>query len=358
MTENLREGHFFRVLKDKATDTWDRLSFWTKARDVEFNDGRNLEERLPFDFAIDAKGNYGYKKMGADTVTPFRNPVGDATAADVLQGKVFSNAYSDNVVGTMVNRGSLNQTLAAGVRLPIEPGYYSGGAVIAKANSDTYVLGSENKVYDMGAFSNYRYADGRPTYNAGYADGYGKGSNSSRVEMYKVTSLEYVNESSSIISHESISSPSFNFNYPQSSSNVFIQNIEIQLLERVVIEGSPVTIKNVTVSVPALIIDGITTNKTLTTESFFMVPTRETMTGDGYAHTIYGLHNEKYVKQTRGTSLLQYTPNNGRLMCYYGYIDYPENDTAPFATRPASFDVYVAVGFGEQSDFRFKDFTL
>lgn len=43
MTERKISGKKYRILSDIANDTWDRISFWTKASDVEFNDGRDLE---------------------------------------------------------------------------------------------------------------------------------------------------------------------------------------------------------------------------------------------------------------------------------------------------------------------------
>ena len=52
-------------------------------------------------FGIDEQGRYGYKKVGADSVTPFRNPQGTATADEVLEGYTFANANADEVQGEM-----------------------------------------------------------------------------------------------------------------------------------------------------------------------------------------------------------------------------------------------------------------
>lgn len=43
MQENKIGGKFYRILIDEVNDIWDRLSFWTKASDVEFADGSVLE---------------------------------------------------------------------------------------------------------------------------------------------------------------------------------------------------------------------------------------------------------------------------------------------------------------------------
>ena len=41
------------------------------------SDGKSLKEKLPFKFGIDENGNYGYIKVGADTVTPFKSGTSD-----------------------------------------------------------------------------------------------------------------------------------------------------------------------------------------------------------------------------------------------------------------------------------------
>lgn len=46
MTENIVTGKKYRVLTDAENDQWDRISFWTKASDIEFEDGKNLEEKM------------------------------------------------------------------------------------------------------------------------------------------------------------------------------------------------------------------------------------------------------------------------------------------------------------------------
>lgn len=43
MQENKIGGKLYRILIDEVNDIWDRLSFWTKASDVEFADGSVLE---------------------------------------------------------------------------------------------------------------------------------------------------------------------------------------------------------------------------------------------------------------------------------------------------------------------------
>ena len=46
INEEIVTGRKFRKLLDEATRLWQRISFWTKASDVEFDDGKTAEEKL------------------------------------------------------------------------------------------------------------------------------------------------------------------------------------------------------------------------------------------------------------------------------------------------------------------------
>lgn len=43
MTENIVTGKKYRILTDAANDIWDRISFWTKASDVQYDDNTTAE---------------------------------------------------------------------------------------------------------------------------------------------------------------------------------------------------------------------------------------------------------------------------------------------------------------------------
>ncbi len=45
INEQIVTGRKFRRLKNEETKLWERLSIWTKAVDVEFNDGKNAETK-------------------------------------------------------------------------------------------------------------------------------------------------------------------------------------------------------------------------------------------------------------------------------------------------------------------------
>lgn len=46
VNEQIVTGRKFRKLVDGTTKLWERISFWKKASDVEFNDGNNFEIKV------------------------------------------------------------------------------------------------------------------------------------------------------------------------------------------------------------------------------------------------------------------------------------------------------------------------
>lgn len=103
MAENIVTGRKYRILTDAAQQLWDRVSFWSKASDTEYNDGKDAETKngaingITSDvngeatdvaasikvvhdlndslgglkFAQDGEGNWGFIPSGADAVIPF-----------------------------------------------------------------------------------------------------------------------------------------------------------------------------------------------------------------------------------------------------------------------------------------------
>lgn len=57
-------------------------------------------------------------------------PTGDATAADVLTGKTFSNAQNVGISGTMPNRGAVSASIEAGNSYTIPEGYHNGSGTV------------------------------------------------------------------------------------------------------------------------------------------------------------------------------------------------------------------------------------
>ena len=46
INETIVTGRKFRKLADETTKLWQRMSFWKKASDIEFNDGKNAENKV------------------------------------------------------------------------------------------------------------------------------------------------------------------------------------------------------------------------------------------------------------------------------------------------------------------------
>ena len=125
---------------------------------------------------------------------------GTAVESDVLVGKTFSNNTGINKVGTMPNRGSINQTLSpSNTSYNISQGYHNGNGVISilpqeKTITSSYsiqtIVPDDNKIlskvtvnpltqngtftpttnssaHDMGASNTYRYVNTNIVYDLG-----------------------------------------------------------------------------------------------------------------------------------------------------------------------------------------------
>ena len=102
---------------------------------VYVSDATAWRTALEFPFKLGKSGTtYGYYKDGETTLTPFRNPTGNATVAQVLSGRTFSNASSDSLTGEMPNRGAVSETLDCGDEYTIPAGYHNGSGKVT-ANS-------------------------------------------------------------------------------------------------------------------------------------------------------------------------------------------------------------------------------
>ena len=76
INETIVTGRKFRKLIDEANKLWQRISFWTKSSDVEFDDGNDAET-----------------KLGAiDGITDSKNSTSSNIA---ISAKAFSELYSD-----------------------------------------------------------------------------------------------------------------------------------------------------------------------------------------------------------------------------------------------------------------------
>lgn len=124
-------------------------------------------------FDTNSDGKWGYKTSSTGTLIPFRNPTGNAAAADVLSGKTFSSASQENEVGTMPYRGQYQYTKTMGVG----SGYYALRGIpegCYRAEGQRWAPEIRIAVEDAKASQmwNDAYTDG---YEAGYKEGYTAG---------------------------------------------------------------------------------------------------------------------------------------------------------------------------------------
>ncbi len=118
--ETIVKGRKFRKLIDEANRIWQRISFWTSASDVEFDDGKNAEDKVSeiidrfggLTFGLTSDGKPGWKKDGADTVTPFKDPEegGDSGSGSGSGSSGGSSTNPDQLfVGAVCSKNGLRQ---------------------------------------------------------------------------------------------------------------------------------------------------------------------------------------------------------------------------------------------------------
>ncbi len=153
VNETIVTGRKFRKCIDAATKAWQRISFWTKSSDVEFEDGKNAETKLGaidgitdslentssrmaasakavstlnnnlggYSFGETADGKPGYRKPGADTVIPFSNGFKYIEAYYII-GNYYNSNYNYDLGRVIYDpTGIGDQKLLSG------NGYYSSG---------------------------------------------------------------------------------------------------------------------------------------------------------------------------------------------------------------------------------------
>lgn len=111
VNETIVTGRKFRKLVDEANKLWQRISFWTKASDVEFNDGSNAETKL---------GNIA--GVTDSLTSTSSNVAASAKAVKELNDKItelnsdirksFTLSYSISVAEVQPNTGSYQSTVS------------------------------------------------------------------------------------------------------------------------------------------------------------------------------------------------------------------------------------------------------
>lgn len=164
MTEQVLMGKHFRILRGTF---WDRISFWKKASDIEFNDGTNGEENKPPYEVLKRKKNYNVgdvvKEPSALSFVIFECITSGETASTVPSG--YSSIYRGTITdGTAVFKAYV-------IRCSFETRLYDAGAVMlnpmleAGVASISYAKNLADTLEDNGKKFYFDYRDGVYGYN-------------------------------------------------------------------------------------------------------------------------------------------------------------------------------------------------
>lgn len=136
VNEQIVTGRKFRKLVDEATKLWQRISFWTKASDVEFNDGSTAETKMGAingitDSLVSTSSNVA---ASAKALNQLNNKLADQLPGDVkliIEGsgaetkyyaQVGADTASKKLLGNDIklNRGSVNGTAGEQIKIHVD----------------------------------------------------------------------------------------------------------------------------------------------------------------------------------------------------------------------------------------------
>lgn len=114
VNEQIVTGRKFRKLVDEATKAWQRISFWTKAVDVEFNDSKTAETKLgAIDGITDSLASTSSRiAASAKAVSTLNNNLGGLSFYEDASGKYVVGA--DSVPKKLGSATIKSQTLSSG----------------------------------------------------------------------------------------------------------------------------------------------------------------------------------------------------------------------------------------------------
>lgn len=142
VNEQIVTGRKFRKLIDEANKLWQRISFWTKASDVEFNDGKNAETK------------FGAINGVTDSLTSTAsNIAASAKAVKTLNDKVTQ--LSSNIFGLKHKSVALNPVALTPVTLETMPNklvivIYYGAAAIYDVTNKKFLLNRSDSAAGVG----------------------------------------------------------------------------------------------------------------------------------------------------------------------------------------------------------------
>lgn len=114
VNETIVTGRKFRKCIDAASKAWQRISFWTKSSDVEFEDGKNAETKLgAIDGITDSLEDTSSRMAAsAKAVSTLNNNLGGCQLAQ--EGNDFYIVGADSVRKKLGEHTIKTQTLSSG----------------------------------------------------------------------------------------------------------------------------------------------------------------------------------------------------------------------------------------------------
>ena len=162
-------GRKYRIW-DEVNSIWKRISYWTKACDVEFDDELNLEDKVDeINDSIDAVDD-----RLTQVNTSLTNQINElnrtfSSALTALKNTAIARAVGatgttfTSVIATLAQipiRYNTAKAIVPGQTETLLPGYYtSNHSISVAAETGTYGPVTVNGTFDMGATNTYRYVN-------------------------------------------------------------------------------------------------------------------------------------------------------------------------------------------------------
>lgn len=135
INETISTGNKYRRLKDASTKLWQRLSFWTKASDVEFDNGATAETSLGNIQGITDSVNSNASNIAASAaaVNTLNSNIGNISVYVGDDGKIhFKNsAGADTALNFKSYSEGYNAGYAAGQAAAVKTGVLEAGSYLA-----------------------------------------------------------------------------------------------------------------------------------------------------------------------------------------------------------------------------------
>ena len=172
INETISTGNKYRRLKDATNKIWQRLSFWTKASDVEFDNGSTAEASLGSITGITDSLNSNSSNVAASakavndlysTVSSFQ------TGVDSLYNKCVSLGVTPSAKTLSAVTNALQSVYNSGYSAGSNAGYSSGYSAGVSA--------ADNRVNTSSS-----------SYTSGYNNGYSAGKSAATVKLRYYTS--------------------------------------------------------------------------------------------------------------------------------------------------------------------------